>query len=325
MVKVKADRNKTIDTGLAEGCRYLERCISVNDYVKNIFSVLDKTILGDSFEILGYLPPESVDLIIIDPPYNLTKTFNKKTFSKKSQSEYEDYTHKWLNLAAPILKTDGSIYICCDWETSIIMGNILGDYFKIQNRITWQREKGRGAKTNWKNCMEDIWFATKGDQYTFNLDAVKTRKRVVAPYRVNGKPKDWQESESGNYRDTHPSNFWDDITIPFWSMPENTAHPTQKPEKLIAKMILASSNENDIVLDPFLGSGTTSVVAKKLKRHYVGIEADKQYCLWAEQRLETADTDRDIQGYFNGVFWERNSLAEQNAEKIKANKANKGN
>lgn len=190
MVKVKADRNKTIDTGLAEGCRYLERCISVNDYVKNIFSVLDKTILGDSFEILGYLPPESVDLIIIDPPYNLTKTFNKKTFSKKSQSEYEDYTHKWLNLAAPILKTDGSIYICCDWETSIIMGNILGDYFKIQNRITWQREKGRGAKTNWKNCMEDIWFATKGDQYTFNLDAVKTRKRVVAPYRVNGKPKD---------------------------------------------------------------------------------------------------------------------------------------
>jgi site-specific DNA-methyltransferase (adenine-specific) len=325
MMKVKADRNKTIDTGLAEGCRYLERCISVNDYVKNIFSVLDKTILGDSFEILGYLPPESVDLIIIDPPYNLTKTFNKKTFSKKSQSEYEEYTHKWLNLAAPILKTDGSIYICCDWETSIIMGNILGDYFKIQNRITWQREKGRGAKANWKNGMEDIWFATKGDQYTFNLDAVKTRKKVVAPYRVNGKPKDWQESESGNYRDTHPSNFWDDITIPFWSMPENTAHPTQKPEKLIAKMILASSNENDIVLDPFLGSGTTSVVAKKLKRRYVGIEADKQYCLWAEQRLETADTDRDIQGYFNGVFWERNSLAEQNAEKIKANKGNKGN
>lgn len=197
--------------------------------------------------------------------------------------------------------------MCCDWESSLIIGNVLKDMFIVRNRITWQREKGRGAKANWKNGMEDIWFATNSNEYTFNLDDVKIRRKVIAPYRVDGKPKDWLETEEGNYRDTCPSNFWDDITIPFWSMPENTAHPTQKSEKLIAKIILASSNKNDVVFDPFLGSGTTSVTAKKLGRHYVGIEKDKQYCIWSEQRLEMAQTNFQIQGYENGIFKERNS------------------
>ena len=120
------------------------------------------------------------------------------------------------------------------------------------------------------------------------------------------------ESQNGNYRDTHPSNFWDDITIPFWSMPENTAHPTQKSEKLIAKIILAGSNEGNIIFDPFLGSGTTSVVAKKLHRHYLGIELNEQYCVWTEERIERAEYDQSIQGYVDGIFWERNSLQEQN-------------
>jgi site-specific DNA-methyltransferase (adenine-specific) len=90
-------------------------------------------------------------------------------------------------------------------------------------------------------------------------------------------------------------------------MPENTDHPTQKPEKLLAKIILASSNPGEVVLDPFLGSGTTAVVAKKLGRRYVGIEIDETYCSLAEKRLEMADVDKTIQGYEDGVFWERNS------------------
>ena len=94
-------------------------------------------------------------------------------------------------------------------------------------------------------------------------------------------------------------------------MPENTAHPTQKPEKLMAKLILASSHEGNVVLDPFLGSGTTSVVAKKLGRNYVGVELDKTYCAWAEKRLEDATSNTSIQGYTDGIFWERNTLAEQ--------------
>ena len=90
-------------------------------------------------------------------------------------------------------------------------------------------------------------------------------------------------------------------------MAENTAHPTQKPEKLIAKLILASSNENDLVLDPFSGSGTTGVVAKKLKRNYLCIEQNPLYCAWAAKRLMDADKDSSIQGYRDGVFYERNS------------------
>lgn len=182
----------------------------------------------------------------------------------------------------------------------------------ILNRITWQREKGRGAKSNWKNAMEDIWFGVKNPKdYYFNVDAVKLKRRVVAPYKVEGKPKDWEETVDGNFRITYPSNFWDDISIPFWSMPENTDHPTQKPEKLYAKLILASSREGDMVLDPFMGSGTAPVVAKKLGRHFIGVEINEEYCLWAAKRLMMAKQDAAIQGYSDGVFWERNSFAQQ--------------
>jgi site-specific DNA-methyltransferase (adenine-specific) len=146
------------------------------------------------------------------------------------------------------------------------------------------------------------------DDYTFNVDSVKLRRKVIAPYTdVNGKPKDWTQTKEGNFRDTHPSNIWTDVTIPFWSMPENTDHPTQKSEKLIAKIVLASSNRDDCIFDPFLGSGTTSVVAKKLGRKYLGIEIDEQYCVWAEHRLSMVENDAHIQGYGDGVFWERNS------------------
>ncbi len=309
----KAGRNKTIDTSLSEGQIFLDRCVSPTETCDNLDDIVNKTIFGNMFEVCSLLPAESVDLIIADPPYNLTKTFGQTTFSKKKSIDYEAYTREWLNAVKPLLKKNGAIYVCCDWETSLIIGNVLNDFFHIRNRITWQREKGRGAKANWKNGLEDIWFATNSDEYTFNLDSVRIRRKVVAPYRVDGKPKDWSETENGNYRDTCPSNFWDDITIPFWSMAENTAHPTQKSEKLIAKIILASSMPGDVVFDPFLGSGTTSVVAKKLSRKYIGIEIEPQYCVWAEQRLEIATNNPEIQGYTDGVFWERNSLSEQHA------------
>ena len=90
-------------------------------------------------------------------------------------------------------------------------------------------------------------------------------------------------------------------------MPENTDHPTQKPEKLYAKLILASSRPGDVVFDPFMGSGTAAVVAKKLGRRYLGIEINEEYCLWAAKRLKMADENAEIQGYADGVFWEQNS------------------
>lgn len=300
----RAERNKTIDTTVEQGREYLSRCVSAENVTGDI---IDSTILGDMLSVCPRLREKSVDLIIADPPYNLTKSFNGTTFARRNDAEYEAYTREWLSAVKPLLKDTGSIYVCCDWESSLIIGRVMEELFTVRNRITWQREKGRGAKANWKNGMEDIWFATAGKYYTFNLDAVKLRRRVIAPYRVDGAPKDWTETQDGKYRDTCPSNFWDDITVPFWSMPENTAHPTQKPEKLIAKLILASSNPGDLVFDPFLGSGTTSVTAKKLGRRYLGIEAEERYCVWAEQRLELAETHPEIQGFENGIFYERNT------------------
>ncbi len=307
---MKADRNKTIDMTVEEGKEYLERCITVSEKV-TLDTVLDRTILGDTFETLRLLPEKSIDLLIVDPPYNLDKNFNGKKFQKTSDEMYEEYTESWISLVIPLLKDHATIYVCCDWQSSPAIAMVLKRHFHVQNRITWQREKGRGARSNWKNGMEDIWFATNSKTYTFNVEAVKIRRKVIAPYKVDGKPKDWEETKHGNFRNTYPSNFWDDISVPYWSMPENTAHPTQKPEKLLAKLILASSNPGDVVLDPFSGSGSTSVTAKKLGRHYIGVEQNDQYCVWAEKRLEMAEADASIQGYADGVFWERNTNALQ--------------
>lgn len=303
---MKSKLNKTIDLTVEEGKVYLDRCIKVDDRT-DVESILDKTLLGDTFEILSFMPEKFIDLLIVDPPYNIDKDFHGNKFKKSADIIYEEYTKEWIEKILPLLKSTASVYVCCDWKSSIVIAGVLKKYFHIQNRITWQREKGRGALSNWKNSMEDIWFATMSKDYTFNVEAVKSRRRVIAPYKVDGKPKDWEETPEGNFRNTYPSNFWDDISIPYWSMPENTAHPTQKPEKLLAKLILASSNEEDIVFDPFLGSGSTSVCAKKLGRHYVGIEQNEQYCIWAEKRLESANIDKRIQGYEEGVFWERNT------------------
>lgn len=318
---MKSKLNKTIDFNIESenGKKYLQKCIiddkNINQY--KISDIKNKTINGDSFSVLKKIKEKFADLMIVDPPYNISKDYHGFKFGSKDNLNYEIYTKSWIEATLPVLKENSSIYVCCDWKSSLIIGKILSEYFNIQNRITWQREKGRGAKSNWKNAMEDIWFATVSNKYTFNLDKVKVRRKVIAPYRKEGKPKDWIETEDGKFRDTCPSNFWDDISIPYWSMPENTAHPTQKPEKLIAKLILSSSNENDFIFDPFLGSGTTSVVAKKLNRNYCGIEQNPTYCAWTESRLELAEKDKEIQGFSDNIFWERNTLMLQNKLKTK--------
>lgn len=263
---------------------------------------------GDLFDVLPTLPDGFANLIIVDPPYNLTRNFGDKKFTVVSPQQYEEYLRSWFSLLCDKLAPDGTLYMCGDWHCSSSMQRVIEERLTILNRITWQREKGRGAAHNWKNSMEDIWFAVKNPKdYYFDVEAVKVRRRVLAPYREEGRPKDWEETSEGRFRTTFPSNFWDDISVPFWSMPENTEHPTQKPEKLIAKLILASSREGDVVFDPFLGSGTTAVAAKKLGRRYCGIELHLDYCLLAAKRLLLADQDKTIQGYAEGVFWERHS------------------
>lgn len=318
--KQRAPRNRTITLNDADITRLKKRLIKLDKPV-SFEDIENKTIHQDIFEAIDYLPDRFVDLVFVDPPYNLNKTFNLTSFKAMESEKYEEWLDSWVQKMIRLLKPRASVYICGDWKSSGAIFNVAKKYFQIQNRITFEREKGRGAKTNWKNCSEDIWFCTLSDDYNFDVDAVKMKRKVIAPYKdENGQPKDWEDNGDGKYRITHPSNIWTDITIPFWSMPENTDHPTQKPEKLVAKIILASSKPNDIVFDPFLGSGTTSVVAQKLGRRYVGIEIDELYCCLAEKRLENAKHDKTIQGYSDGVFWERNTLNEQingNGKKIK--------
>lgn len=307
MSEKKAPRNKTITLSVKDIETLTKRALVLSETLP-ISQLTNQIILQDTFKALKFIPSESVDLIVVDPPYNLTKTFSSTIFREADNKAYKKWLEKWLKETHRVLKEKGTIYICSDWKTSISIPDIAGKYFLLQNRISWEREKGRGALNNWKNCLEDIWFFTKTKDYTFNLDAVKVQKNVIAPYRdKEGKPKDWVEVGDEKVRLTSPSNIWTDISIPFWSMPENTPHPTQKPEKLVAKLILASSNENDLIFDPFLGSGTTAVVAKKLNRHFLGIEREKEYVAISLKRLDMAETNKEIQGFEDGLFKSRNS------------------
>ncbi len=317
--KQRAPRNQTL-TCSEEEIFHLSRRLASFDRPVARSDLEGKIINQDLFEVATFLPPAFADLIIIDPPYNLSKNFNGNVFRGKGRNEYAEYFGIILDAVLPTLKPNGTVYVCSDWKTSMHIAQVLEDRLCVRNRITWEREKGRGAKSNWKNNTEDVWFCTKSksDDYVFNVDAVKLKRKVIAPYRGrDGKPKDWDEGENGNFRLTHPSNIWTDMTIPFWSMPENTDHPTQKPEKLIAKLVLASSHAGDLVFDPFIGSGTTAVVCKKLGRHFVGVEQNAEYCCWAMRRLDIADQEPSIQGYADGVFWERNSLVDQKTKAAK--------
>jgi site-specific DNA-methyltransferase (adenine-specific) len=294
-----------------ELAHYKNALTSINSNV-TADEIRDRVLCQDVFTALPHLPSGFVDLMFADPPYNLTKTFNDRRFRKTSVDQYAEWLDSWLSQTIRLLKPTASVYICGDWESSAAIHRVGEKYFMPRNRITWEREKGRGAKSNWKKCAEDIWFFTVSDDYYFDVEAVRLKRQVIAPYTdPNGAPKDWKETDDGRFRLTHPSNLWTDLTVPYWSMPENTDHPTQKPEKLLAKIILASSRAGDLIFDPFNGSGTTTVVAKKLGRHYLGVELEDKYCCFAQARLDLADRGSPIQGYADGVFWERNTFSKQ--------------
>ena len=308
MNKYRAGRNRTITINNTEKKRF-RKDLNILVRPADVDAVTNKIIAQDVFEAVDFLPNNFADLLILDPPYNLTKTFNSTTFRKKSIAVYAKWFENLLIKLLPKLKATASVYVCSEWYSSTAIHPVMEKYLKVRNRITWEREKGRGAKSNWKNASEDIWFATISDNYTFNVENVKLKRRVLAPYTyADGRPKDWEDTPEGQFRLTHPSNLWNDVTVPFWSMPENTDHPAQKSEKLMAKLILASTNNGDFVFDPFMGAGSSIVTAKKLGRKFLGIESEEEYCLLAAKRLHLAESDKTIQGYRNGVFWERNIL-----------------
>lgn len=314
---MRAPRNRTLTLAPKELRTLKAKLVpySSERLIKGFSKPKSNTLLfnDDFLKCIEKLPRQKIDLLILDPPYNLSKDYGRVKFKEMNQDQYQVWFESWFSKLIPSLKSSASVYVCCDWKTSTSVYNVISKYLHVRNRITWEREKGRGAIDNWKNSAEDIWYATRSkSDFYFDVDAVKLKRKVLAPYtKSDGTPKDWEKSASGNFRLTHPSNLWTDISVPFWSMPENTDHPTQKPEKLIAKLILASSKEGDLVMDPFSGSGTTAVVSQKLGRRFLGFEINPEYCAWTLKRLEQAKRDSKIQGYGGGVFWERNSVPQQ--------------
>ena len=284
-MKTRAPQNRTLtctDAEIAELSTGLLRLSAATPVER----ITDRILNQDFHEACPFLPKGFADLLVLDPPYNLTKNYNGHVFRAKEADEYTSWFDSVLSSLISLLRPSATVYACSDWQTSTLVFPVLDKHLNVRNRITWEREKGRGANANWKNNTEDIWFCTVDDAYYFDVDSVKLKKRVIAPYRSeDGEPKGWEQTQNGNYRLTYPSNLWSDITVPFWSMPENTDHPTQKPEKLIARLLLASSRPGDFVFDPFLGSGTTAVVARKLDRRFCGIELNREYCCWATKRL----------------------------------------
>jgi site-specific DNA-methyltransferase (adenine-specific) len=270
---------------------------------------------NESFlESSKYIKDNSVNLFFLDPPYFISgksKNIDLETGDRadwdcqwKNLKEFEEWTNSYLQLAYKQLKDDGSLYICISWQNSHIIQFLLEkNNFHILNRITWKRDKGRGANSNWKSMHEDIFFAVKNkSKYTFNVDEVKVLKKVVAPYKnEDGTPKDWWVDENGvKVRLTYPGNLWDDFCVPYWSMkevksyaktkktPENflPKHNTQKPKDLVKRIITASSNEGDLIVDYFSGSGTTAISAEELGRNSIVFDINKICIQMLEQRIK---------------------------------------
>src|SRR3989344_5910464 len=204
--KIRAGRNQTLIIKNAE-LFALRKKLFVLNQASTVRAITNKVIHQDLFNAMKFLPQHFVDLLFVDPPYNLTKEFNTGKFKEMATDEYELWFDSWMKGLRRILKPTASIYVCGDWKCSSAIFRILSRYFKVRNRITWEREKGRGALSNWKNCSEDIWFCTVSDDFVFNVNAVRMKRKVVAPYRDDsGNPKDWSEDKNGNYRLTYPSN-----------------------------------------------------------------------------------------------------------------------
>lgn len=247
---------------------------------------------GDSLDWLAALDKESVDMVFADPPYNLKKA-DWDTF--ESQEKYIEWSMKWIEQASRVLKPTGSLYICGFSEILADLKHPASKHFKHCRWLVWHYKNKANLGNDWGRSHESIVHLRKSDRFKLNIDDVRIpygahtlkypghpQAETSAYGKGTSKPReDWVPNPKG----AKPKDV---IEVPTTcnGMGETTPHPTQKPEELIRKFVLASSNEGDIVIDPFSGSGTTIVVAEQLDRKWMGCDLNAEYNGWAIDRIE---------------------------------------
>jgi len=226
---------------------------------------------GDCTKLLADIADESVDLIIADPPYNLGKDYGN-TSDSRDREQYMQFTREWLGEAHRILKPTGSIYIFMGFRFISRLYLVLEDEldFHFNGWISWHYTQGIGRTKGFSPRHDDILFFSKSRKFTFNLDSVRIPQKF---YRSRN-----------NMRGANPGDVWQFSHV-HYCQESRTGHPTQKPEGLIERMVLASSNEGELVIDPFAGSGTTLRVCQQTDRKSLGIELSEDYCQLIRQRL----------------------------------------
>jgi site-specific DNA-methyltransferase (adenine-specific) len=240
----------------------------------------------DALDGLRRIPDGTVDLILADPPYNLGKDYGNES-DQRSVESYLKWTEAWLDEAIPKLKENGSLYIFLTWRFSPEIFVMLKKRMTMMNEIIWDRRVPSmgGSTRSYSSVHDTIGFFVKRKDYYFDLDAIRipydaeTKKARSRSIFVGAK---WLEL---GY---NPKDLWSVARL-HREHSERADHPTQKPLEIIERMIKASCPPGGLVLDPFMGSGTTAVAAKKLGRSYVGFELNPIYCAVIHERLRAVD------------------------------------
>jgi len=254
-------------------------------------------ILGDAIESLAALVPDgSIDLIFADPPYNIGKVFNGTQDKWESDEDYLHWCYQWLDLCIQKLKPNGSFYVMAATQNMPFFDIYLRKQLTVLSRIIWYYDSsGVQAKRHYGSLYEPILFCVKDkEHYTFNTQDILVSAKTGAQRKLI----DYRKPVPAIYNSVKvPGNVWE-IPRVRYRMPEYENHPTQKPVALLERIVKASSNAGDIVLDPFSGTFTTSYAAKHLGRHSIGIEIEEEYVKIGLRRLGIADE-------YNGTLLQR--------------------